>query len=183
MKISYSSHLDHGLSPLHLAFLFERFGARTGFFAETVELPSWMPALPCGLHGPAMGDAPVPEAECHHAVRGARPGTSRLCGREPRLVRQMTVIGGPDSSAPCVLYTAHGGPMTPCEPFDLDLDEQGRAEAAAFWAEHALSVPEVVDLAVVRAQRDLVRRLAMAEEMFTSFRSLGLELVATVGGR
>jgi hypothetical protein len=139
MKIVADSHLDHGLSPAHVAWLVERFADRQAFFIETVELPAQLTSLTCGLHGPATGDEPVPEAECHRAVRGERKGPSRLCTRETKTTRMVTVIAGPDGPEPCVLYTAYGGPSAPREPWDESLDDAGRAEAEAFWAQHALS--------------------------------------------
>lgn len=139
MKIAADSHLDHGLSPAHVAWLVERFADRQAFFIESVELPAQLSSLTCGLHGPATGGEPVPESECHRAVRGERKGPSRLCKREPKPTRVVTVIAGPDGDEPCVLYTAYGGPQAPREPWDESLDDAGRAESEAFWAEHALS--------------------------------------------
>jgi hypothetical protein len=141
MKITNAAHLDHALTSEHVALILDLFGNRTRFFLETVALPEALGALPCGLHGPVMGDAPVPEAECSYAVRGSRAGASRLCMRPARLVRTMTVIGGPDGEEPCVLYTAFGGPAAPREPWDPSLATDASAGAAsrAFWSEHALS--------------------------------------------
>ncbi len=139
MKLAADSHVDHHLNDQHIAWLLERYSDRTAFFAETVALPPELPALPCGLHGPAMGDVPVPDAECRQVARGARGGPSRLCSRAPRDVRTITVIGGPHDGEPCVLYTAYGGPLAPREPWDPTLDDAGRAESVAFWAQHALS--------------------------------------------
>lgn len=140
MKVLPASHLDHGLSPAHVAWLLERFADRQAFFVETVELPPQLPPLLCGLHGPAMGDEPVPEAEAHYAVRGGRQGTSRLCRRPARETRLVTVIAGPDGEEPCVLYTAYGGAAASREPWDLSLAGQdAREQAQRFWAEHALS--------------------------------------------
>ncbi len=138
MHITSDSHVDHALTADHLAFILSRFGDREAFFLETVELPAELPPLPCGLHGPLMGDEPVPEAEVSYVVRGDRPGASRTTDRPTRMVRTMTVIGGPHKGA-VILYTAYGGPSAPREPFDPGLDEAGRAESQAFWAEHALS--------------------------------------------
>lgn len=139
MDITPASHLDHHLTPAHLAFIREKFGDRTAFFLETIELPADLPSLPCNLHGPATGGAAVPEGEVHYAVRGDRKGPSRLCRRPPVTVRTMTVIGGVHEGA-CILFTAYGGPCAPREPWDETLDEAGREKAKAFWAEHALGV-------------------------------------------
>lgn len=139
MKIVADSHLDHGLTPAHVEWLLKLYMIREGFFIETVELPEHLASLTCGLHGPRTGDAPVPEAECHRAVRGSRKGPSRLCRRAPKPTRLVTVIAGPDGGEPMVLYTAYGGPQAPREPWDETLDDAGRAESEAFWALHALS--------------------------------------------
>lgn len=138
MDISPASHLDHNLSPVHVAFIREQFGDRTAFFLETVELPPELPALPCNLHGPATGGAPVDEAEVTYSIRGSRKGPSRMCGRPPVEVRTLTVIGGVHEGS-CILFTAYGGPSCPREPWDETLDAAGRAESQAFWATHALS--------------------------------------------
>lgn len=138
MDISPASHLDHNLSPAHVAFIRERFGDRTAFFLETVELPPELASLPCTLHGPATGGVAVPEEEVSYRVRGSRKGPSRMCGRAPVEVRTLTVIGGVHEGA-CILFTAYGGPSCPREPWDETLDEAGQEEARAFWAAHALS--------------------------------------------
>ncbi len=137
MDITPASHLDHNLTSDHLAFIREKFGDRSAFFLETIELPDNLSSLPCNLHGPATGGAAVPEDEVHYAVRGDRKGPSRLCRREPVTVRTMTVIGGVHEGA-CILFTAYGGPCAPREPWDETLSPEGRAEAQSFWAEHAL---------------------------------------------
>lgn len=141
MDITSASHLDHNLSPAHVAFIRERFGDRTVFFIETVELPVDLPALPCDLHGPATGSPPVPEEEVSYGIRGSRKGPSRFCRRPSVSVRVLTVIGGPHEGA-CILYTAYGGPCAPREPWDETLDEAGREEARGFWAQHALGQTE-----------------------------------------
>jgi hypothetical protein len=137
MEITVASHLDHNLSPAHVALIRERFGDRTAFFLETITLPPELPDLLCNLHGPATGEDSVLEAEVSYEIRGNRKGPSRLCKRQPVSVRVMTVIGGPHEGE-CILYTAYGGPVAPREPWDETLDVQGREEATAFWTRHAL---------------------------------------------
>jgi len=141
MDITAASHLDHNLSPAHVAFIRERFGDRTAFFLETVELPEGLPAVPCNLHGPATGSDPVLEAEVFYEVRGARKGPSRMCARPPIQVRTLTVIGGPHEGR-CILFTAYGGPCAPREPWDETLDSTGYGEAVDFWGRHALGKTE-----------------------------------------
>ena len=142
MKITDASHLDHGLTPAHVAFVRETFGAVDSFTIESVELPEHLEDLMCGLHGPATGDAPVTEDEIHLAVRGDRPGPSRLVNRAPKPTRLLTVIIGPaEDEDDVILYTAFGGPLAPREPFDeaLQSDPEALAASKAFWAQHALS--------------------------------------------
>jgi hypothetical protein len=132
--------LDHGLTPEHLVWLCNRFANRTSFFIETVELPPNFLPLTCGLHGPLVGDEPVPEGECLYETRGTRAGQSRMCRRPLRMTRTMTVVAGPSGEDSCVLYTAYGGPAAPREPFDPNLSPEEKAESEAFWRDHALSV-------------------------------------------
>ncbi len=140
MDIHPDSHLDHGLAGA-VEHILTRFAARAAAFIETFDLPDEHPAVECGLYGPAVGDPPVDEADVEYAVRGSRPGASRMVRRPLRTTRTVTVIAGPHDGLPCVLYTAHGGPAAPREPWDPSLTEAGRAEAVAFWAQHALAVP------------------------------------------
>lgn len=139
MKIVAASHLDHGLSESVVAYIAFRFRDRDRFFIETFELPERLPAAPCGLHGPIVGDAPIAENEVKYEFRGNRAWNTRVCARSPRMTRTVTVIAGPLDSEPCVLYTAYGGPVTPREPGDSSLSPEQYVESATFWAEHALS--------------------------------------------
>lgn len=103
-----------------------------------IVLPAELGAVACALHGPAMGDDPVTDAEAFYAVRGDRAGQSRLVSRPPRETSIVTVIAGPHAGEPWVLFTAHGGPAAPQEPWLLS-DDAARAESEAFWSTHALS--------------------------------------------
>lgn len=138
--VSKDSHVDHGLTAEQLSWVVAHFADRTGFFIGGVELPEGLGTVPCGLHGPTMGDEPVAEAEVFYAKRGTRANDSRLCKREPRQVRLVTVIAGPHGSEPMVLYTAFGGPLAEREPGDPGLKTpEEQAKAKEFWATHALS--------------------------------------------
>ena len=141
LKISPNSHLDHGLSALHIEFLLQRFANKSGFFIETLVMPESLKSLESLIHGPSVGDLPVPESEVWYASRNNRPGKSRMCARHPRMSRIMTVIAGPRGNEPCSLYTAFGGPSAPREPFDSSLrnDVFALAESKEFWKQHALS--------------------------------------------
>jgi hypothetical protein len=131
------SHLDHNLTTEQIEHVMQCFADREAFFIETIELPEALGTVPCGLHGPLMGDEPVPESEVTHAARGTRAWTSRLIERTPRAVRTVTVIAGPHEEHACIAYTIFGGPLAPQEPGDPGCKN---AEASsAFWAEHALS--------------------------------------------
>lgn len=138
MKIVKASHLDHSLSQDVVNHLLWLFKDRSAFFIETVELPESLGTVPCGLHGPIMGDSPVPEAECTLGKRGTREWDSRLCTRPMRDVRTVTVIAGPTEGESCVLYTAFGGPLAPQEPGDPGCKDPEASRA--FWAEHALTL-------------------------------------------
>lgn len=142
LKIHENSHRDHNLTDAHVDFILSAFADKTGFFIATVRLPEHLPDLMTGLHGPVMGDAPVPESEVEYIVRGNRAGASRMTNRPPRPTRWVTVIGGQHGDEPCVLYTAYGshdGPLAPREPWDTSIPEAERAASRDFWAVHALS--------------------------------------------
>ena len=153
MIISPESHLDHGLGDDHIEFLKREFKGRKGFFIETFTLPVDLDPLKSGLYGPLSGDEPITEDRVSYETRGDRPGESRMLKAPHRDTRTMTVIAGPDGDESCVLYTSYGGPNAPREPFDPAFaeDPKGLAESKAFWAEHALALPEDI-------QEDLLLR-------------------------
>lgn len=128
------SHLDHGLTDAQVEYLLTLSVSEATVVVKTIELPHELGTVPCGLHGPAMGDEAVPEGEVSYAVRGERKGKSRLVAREPRQTRLVTVVAGSYDGYRDVLFTAFGGPQAPREPFEDDGDE-----AREFWASHALS--------------------------------------------
>lgn len=165
MKKHNASHFDHGLDKDQIAFLMERFADRDAFFIETVELPEQLGTVPCGLHGPLVGGAPVEESEVTYAKRGTRAWNSRLVDRPLQSVRTVTVIAGPHEETctrcdgtggigewkaripcscdhgkikhTCIVYTMYGGPLAPQEP-----DDPGCKDVPAsrtFWSVHALS--------------------------------------------
>ena len=140
LKLCNSSHLGHGLTLAHVIWLLARFADRDGFFVETVDLPPELPSLPCGIHGPVVGNAPVTETEVVYARRGDRRYASRMVNRPARSTRSMTVVAGPHDGNRCVLFTAHGGPKAPRETMSPGLEPSEVAESEAFWAEHALSL-------------------------------------------
>lgn len=126
-------HADHGLTDAQRdAAEHALTAAGPGFHILTLKVPG---LIPCGLYGPAMGDAPIVEADS--IVRGDRPGPSRVISAPPRLVSTLTIIGlgGPDGR----VFTAYGGPAAPREPWDDSMNESERAESVAFWSVHALA--------------------------------------------
>lgn len=139
LAITADSHLDHGLTTAHLRFILEQLHDRTGFTLITLELPQGLEPLSCGLHGPLMGDLPVPDAEVLLEPRKGRPWPSRLVNRPVRPTRLVTVVAGPHEDIPCLLYTAYGGPEAPREPGDTSLSPEARQKAREFWQHHALS--------------------------------------------
>lgn len=149
MKITKDSHLDHGVTTAQLAWLLEQFGDRDGFFIETVDLPTRLGTVPCGLYGPLMGDDPVGRVAAR-APRAPREWPSRLVHRPLRQVSQVSVIAGPHEGDACVLYTVFGGPVAPQEPGDPKCNDKEASES--FWAEHALSM---VGVGMVRASQDV----------------------------
>jgi hypothetical protein len=131
------SHVDHGLTEAQLQHLLECFADRSGFFVETITLPSDLGTVPCGLYGPAMGDPAIREDEITHARRGERAWDSRLIDLPTRQQHEVTVIAGPHDGHACVLYTAFGGPAAPQEPGDPGCKDP--STSAAFWRQHALA--------------------------------------------
>lgn len=141
LELHKDSHTDHHLTPEQRAYLLGRFHDRNSFFIETVELPPDLGTVPCGLHGPLMGDAPIGNDEAYLSVRGQRTYASRVCWREMRPTNKVTVIAGAHDGRPCVLFTAFGGPLTPKEPGDPSIvNKDELATSQEFWAQHALSV-------------------------------------------
>lgn len=140
MKITNDSHVDHGLTPAQVDYLSKRFADRKAFFIESIDLPEDLGTVPCGLYGPIMGDAPVPEAEVVYQKRGARKHESRMVKRPLRPCRTVTVVAGPHNGEACVLYTAFGGPRTPKEPRDETVTPEERDFCTKVWAEHALAL-------------------------------------------
>jgi len=133
-------HADHGLTEAHFRLIEGLFAGRPdGFLATTVFLPASCGDLPCGLHGPAMGDLPVLSPEVRWGHRGDRANLSRLVERPVRPVRQMAIIGMKEGQE-VTLYTAYGGPLSPREITDPTLPEYAAEEALQFWAVHALSL-------------------------------------------
>lgn len=139
LLIHKDSHLDHALTTGQLSFLLKHFADKAEFFVETVELPSELGQVPCGLYGPLCGDEPVAEADVFYKTRGDRKGESRMIEKGGRMTNALTVIAGPHDGLGCILFTAYGGPSgAPKEPWDC-AEGSEREASEAFWADHALA--------------------------------------------
>lgn len=139
MKIVPESHLDHNLTKEQIDFVasFElKPTSEEPVVIRTVTLPAEIAPVLCALHGPIMGDEPIPEDETRLVNRGKRTWYSRMCEREPRPVNTVTIIAGPHGDEPCVLYTAYPGPPAPQEPGDPACKDIEASKA--FWRQHAL---------------------------------------------
>ena len=143
-KITSDSHLDHALNGRQVDFVKELIANLEEFTIKTVELPDHLGTVPCGLHGPIMGDDPVPGDEVRYEARNGRPGLSRLCDRGERPTRKLSLIVGPHNGD-IILYTAFGGPVAPREPFDpaINQDKAALDESYAFWKDHALTAERI----------------------------------------
>lgn len=165
VEIVPESHLDHGLSPEHVAFvlatLASREGTASGFICETIELAFGLSPLSCGLYGPSMGDGIIEEADVSYVVRGNRKHASRVVSRPSRPTWLITAIAGPRRTGPMVegdeatshpafqpvdfstlvLYTAYGGTLAPREPGDASIATRDELrKSRRFWSEHALAI-------------------------------------------
>lgn len=140
LKVSEVSHLDHGLSPEHMAWLTaalnERIaaGEAEGVSVHTFTIP---PSLP-GLHTALRACLP---RRGRWERRGDRAWLSRVVDKPMRWTRKCTAVVGPHEGDAHVLYTAYGGPAAPREPGDPSLtDATERAASEAFWSHHALAI-------------------------------------------
>jgi hypothetical protein len=136
-------HADHGIPLEVIGWALASIQAE-GFFLKTLEIATYLPDLQSALYGPSAGDPPVSEDEAVYLQRSPDRPLSRMVHRPLRPTRWLTIIGEMGSKD-VHIYTAYGGPPAMREPGDPSMsnDEQGFLEAAAFWKEHALAVPEV----------------------------------------
>ena len=133
-------HSDHGITPDQMSHIQATLSPDNGFFIARVEIPAELGTVPCGIHGPAMGDEPVPESEVTYETRFSaedpRTWKSRLVGRPFRPVDYVQVIGTREGTK-FTLYTVYGGPLAPQNPDDPTCAEP--EVAREFWSAHALS--------------------------------------------
>jgi len=135
-----ASHLDHGLTAAQVEFLMERFADRAAFFIETVELPEALGTVPCGLHGPITGDAPVDEADVTYAKRGTRAWDSRLVDRSAKPSRSVTIIAGPhEEECRSTHVPQHGHQLRMGGCNGTGKEEHAGMHAGAAWREETCS--------------------------------------------
>lgn len=135
-------HQDHGINPDQMDNTQETLRLSelpVGFFIRTVRIPLALGPVPCGIHGPVMGDAPISDDEIVYRTRGDRPYTDRCIDRPLRQVSYVQAIGTMREDGSCLLYTVYGGPLAPMNPEDPGCPD--REAARAFWSKHALSIP------------------------------------------
>jgi len=139
LTIHKDSHIHDNVPQLVRDWVIDHLNAKElpSFLMLTLSYPS--PIIPCGLHGPIMGDAPIGEVECFYGKRGKREYNSRLCNRSPRLQCGVTIIAGEHDGQEHVIYTMFGGPLAEKEPADPTLKDSERDFSVRFWREHALS--------------------------------------------
>jgi hypothetical protein len=139
-------HADHGITEDQMAHIQNQIasGATEGVLLETgatnwpITIPANLGSVPCGLHGPAMDDEPVPESEVQNIARGEREWTDRLVDRPFRPVDYVQVIGIQKEDGSFLLFTVYGGPLAPQNPADPTC--QDVPTSTKFWADHALSL-------------------------------------------
>lgn len=129
-------HADHGITTAQMSHVQGSLAPDDGFFIVQVKIPAELGTVLCGLHGPAMGDKPVPEAEVENIARGDREWTDRLVDRPSRAVDYVQVIGTREGTK-FTLFTVYGGPLAPQNPADPTNNDPEAART--FWADHALS--------------------------------------------
>lgn len=131
-------HADHGIPPEVIQALVTQLNPE-GFFLKTLPLPEGTPDVLCGIYGPNMGDAPVPEAEVTYKQRTPDRPMSRMVARPQRPVRIVTLIGTTTPEG-VLVFTCYGGPQAEREPGDPSLQNDPAALEAAkrFWSQHAL---------------------------------------------
>jgi len=182
MNITEKSHLDHGLTRAQVEYIANRFRDRRAFFTEEINLEeAGLGTVPCALHGPIMGDKPIGEDDVVYLKREGREGTTRLIDREPRMVTTVTVIAGLDGradavgNAPCILYTAFGGPKAPKEPDDPDMTLDEIAESKQFWSTHALSKTILLEPDVVELFKGVAQAIGQRLGYIDSLKDEGLQ--------
>ena len=140
------AHDDHGLAEEHINYLMSTpllANYKEGeFICAVIDLPIGLPDLFCALHGPCVGDDPVPDDAVKMVRRAGRTGLSRMVARTVRPAHGLVVIGLKGG----VCFTAYGTrsfDVSPMEPWDAERKHgEGSDEhikARDFWAVHALS--------------------------------------------
>lgn len=138
-------HGDHGITDDQWEFIKNQLVEldHEGFFIQKLILPAKLGTVPCGIHGPCMGDDPVPRSEVEMVKRG-EPGDKfrwldPIVDRAPRPVDHVQVIGIRAEPDLIRVFTCYGGPLAPQNPEDPGNPDVEAAKK--FWSAHALSRP------------------------------------------
>ena len=131
-------HADHGITEAQMGHIQTALqgSVEDGFFISRQDIPPALGTVPCGLHGPAMGDPEVSDDEAELLTRGDRPYADRMVSRPFRPVGYVQCIGIREGDT-FTLFTVYGGPLAPQHPEDPTNPD--REAAQAFWDVHALS--------------------------------------------
>jgi len=140
-------HADHGINDAQKEYIFssiEDMVDDDGFFIREIFMDAcdhvdgkYVPEntlVPCGLYGPAMGDAPVVEAEM--VQRSEDRPADRMIKAPFRQVGYVQAIGIKEGNE-FKLFTVYGGPLAPQNPADPNC--QDIEASTKFWSEHALA--------------------------------------------
>lgn len=132
-------HADHGITEAQMGHIQSALqgAVEDGFFISRQDIPPELGTVPCGLHGPAMGDAAVADEEVELLTRGDRAYADRMVARPFRPVDYVQCIGIREGDT-FTLFTVYGGPLAPQHPEDPSNRDVEASEA--FWAVHALSM-------------------------------------------
>ena len=162
-------HADHGICKDLVYRIIADLGPSIldgNVFVKTITLPDGAPDVDCALYGPIMGDPPVEDEIVTLMSRNGREVKSRMVDAPKRPSRLVTVIGMAKPDGTVLVFTAYGGPAAPREPSDASIEtDELRAEAAAFWKDHALARIEETDR--VNREREMNDWLHRVEMYYT----------------
>jgi hypothetical protein len=151
---------SHKLSSDLVRFVDENIDLREGFHLDVIKLPTAGAFdLVNGLYGPTQGDKVVSRNEVAMKVRKFwkegvltdRDGETPMVNLPERPATYVVVIWAQGIGDWCVeptLITMYGhgsDKASPMEPWDENLKtDEGKAEAESFWAEHAISMEQLI---------------------------------------
>lgn len=145
MLIDDRSKIDSGLTTVQLDHIKDLFRDAKTSFNEVIDLSdAGLGVVPCSLHGPMMGDAAICDTETEFIYLKEISFGIRCVDRPARMTSKVTVVGDYDhSEKTVVLLYALGGPLPPRHPDDPDMTLNQLDISKAFWAEHAMTLPEI----------------------------------------